>query len=436
MRCTIAAASVFLMMTTLDAGASDPFGILETADQIAARIQADFACKGKACLEKSVVLGTDSVPERHRALTGARYRHGESKRSTAGILGTFVGACEWNDAVCNGVYIEQDPTHDKRSVRYSGPHGSRALSLGGFRDTEHQVNFLTRMALIAERLGLETNIGLGLVTSKDDVTGFSYQMTFVGVNGGGTQGNAKCSQSCNCKKTKNKKCSCKKSCASTGNSKVWGYGYRTPQQILLQSKIRTGIVPAVFAQYFLGYPPQEVLQLARGETGIIMPVQARTTFYAPGAASRVEGPFETSMPNVEGIVNAKGIPIPRTLDDVRLGTSAYVSVASDPTNYGAFLYLGAVTYKSPLDEKTYTGDETLASTDEKVVYAEALKHVFGYVNDTGSAFKGRPDKFDVAVGNFSGWKGKKGEEFVDGQGYGKNVVHNWLFVRSLPVSKL
>lgn len=137
-------------------------------------------------------------------------------------------------------------------------------------------------------------------------------------------------------------------------------------------------------------------------------VRALTTFYAPGAGGRVEGPWATSRPNLEGLKNTRGDPIPRTLDDVRLGRSTYVTLASDPSRYGQFFNLGDVTYRSPLDGKTYT-----------------IKNVIGYVHDTGSAFRGRPDKFDVAVGDFRGWSASRGQAFVNSQPYGANRYHAW-----------
>lgn len=139
-----------------------------------------------------------------------------------------------------------------------------------------------------------------------------------------------------------------------------------------------------------------------------IPVQARTTFYAPGAGGNIEGKYETSRPNLEGEKNSAGNPIPRTLDDVRLGKANYVTLASDPSNYGKTYNLGTVTYTSALDNQTYE-----------------LQNVTGYVHDTGSAFKGRPDKFDIAVGNFNGWSASAGSQFVDKQPYGANVVHTW-----------
>ncbi len=145
------------------------------------------------------------------------------------------------------------------------------------------------------------------------------------------------------------------------------------------------------------------------------PVQARVTFYAPGAGGTIEGLYETSRPNLEGEKNSAGNPIPRTLDDVRLGKYNYVTLASDPSNYGKTYNLGTLTYTSALDGKSYT-----------------LENVVGYVHDTGSAFQGRPDKFDVAVGDFRGWGASAGSKFVDSQTYGANTLKTWEQIGGVP----
>ena len=129
------------------------------------------------------------------------------------------------------------------------------------------------------------------------------------------------------------------------------------------------------------------------DQGIIAPPQQagggaadagnKYTFYAPGAAGKMEGGFETSRPNIEGA------NIPHTLDDVRLGKSPYVSLASDPSRYGQDVNIGDVTYTSPIDGKQYT-----------------LHGVKGHIHDTGAAFRGRPDKVDIASGDYRGWSGR------------------------------
>jgi hypothetical protein len=130
-------------------------------------------------------------------------------------------------------------------------------------------------------------------------------------------------------------------------------------------------------------------------------VEGKPTFYAPGAGegvskkpSEMEGGWVTSRKNLEGTTD------PRTLDDVRLGKSDYVTLASSPANYHQKISLGDVTYTSPLDGKTYT-----------------LHNVKGYVHDTGSKFTDRPDKFDIATGDYRGWKDEEAQKFVT-QPYG------------------
>lgn len=111
------------------------------------------------------------------------------------------------------------------------------------------------------------------------------------------------------------------------------------------------------------------------------PFNSRVTYYAPGPGDRMEGGFETSQPNPQ-----TGKRVPSTLDDVRLGTSPFVTLAGDPSRYGQTVKMGPLTYTSPIDQKSYT-----------------LPDVTGYVHDTGSAFKGRPDKLDVAAGDYRGY---------------------------------
>lgn len=129
------------------------------------------------------------------------------------------------------------------------------------------------------------------------------------------------------------------------------------------------------------------------------------TFYAPGGGGKIEGGFETSRPNLEGQ------SIPRTLDDVRLGKSKYVTLASATLMYGRYYCVGTVQYASPIDRQTHT-----------------LTNVVGYVHDTGCAFNGtcscqtlpqfcdgrpRPEKMDIAVGDFRGWGALTASFFVD-----------------------
>lgn len=143
----------------------------------------------------------------------------------------------------------------------------------------------------------------------------------------------------------------------------------------------------------------EQLQQGRARAMADPTYRARTTFYAPGPGDRMEGGFETSRPNP-----VTGRAVPFTLDDVRLGRAPFVTVASDPSRYGQSVNLGDITYRSPLDRMMYT-----------------LSNVRGYIHDTGSAFRGRPDKLDVAVGDFRGWSAPAASAFV-GQDPGTKLV--------------
>src|SRR6185436_7032373 len=127
--------------------------------------------------------------------------------------------------------------------------------------------------------------------------------------------------------------------------------------------------------------PWDYLRPRPQSSGSFEPFNSRVTYYAPGPGDRMEGGFETSQPNPQ-----TGRRVPSTLDDVRLGTSPFVTLAGDPSRYGQTVKMGPLTYTSPIDRKSYT-----------------LPDVTGYVHDTGSAFKGRPDKLDVATGDFRGW---------------------------------
>lgn len=113
--------------------------------------------------------------------------------------------------------------------------------------------------------------------------------------------------------------------------------------------------------------------------------QARLTQYAPGASgsSGIEGPFSTSRVNLECNF------IPHTLDEVLAGASSYVSLASDPSNYGFAVHLGP--------QKWLGRDGNWHSLDD----------VWGYVHDTGGAFHGHPDYFDVATIDARGIQGDK-----------------------------
>ncbi len=170
------------------------------------------------------------------------------------------------------------------------------------------------------------------------------------------------------------------------------------------------------------------------------PFAARTTFYGPGAGGTVQGGFETSRPGLDGQ------RIPTTLDDVRMGNARAVTLATAPENYGNYYDLGAVTYKSPIDGKIYTGDPEVAARTG-ATYSENLARVTGYSHDTGSAFRAgycarwgtcneRLNKFDIAVGDFRGWSGGQAYKFLvsQGQEFGGNRLNEFQQVAGLPTS--
>lgn len=95
---------------------------------------------------------------------------------------------------------------------------------------------------------------------------------------------------------------------------------------------------------------------------------------APNCATSIEGCIATSRKSLTGHC------VPMTVDCVRLGKCQYATCASDPSNYGKYFNLGSVTYRSALDMQMYT-----------------VPNVTCYVHDTGGAFRGRPDKLDLAT---------------------------------------
>jgi len=146
------------------------------------------------------------------------------------------------------------------------------------------------------------------------------------------------------------------------------------------------------------------------------------TFYAPGAGGKIEGGFDAAFPD------ASGHDVLHTLDDVRSGASPYVTLASATSMKGKWFCIGTVTYASPIDRQMHT-----------------LTNVVGYVNDTGCAFNGtcsktllsqysngvaRPDKMDIAVGNFTGWGALTASHFVDNNG--NTAPKTWQEIAGLP----
>lgn len=122
------------------------------------------------------------------------------------------------------------------------------------------------------------------------------------------------------------------------------------------------------------------------------------TSYWPGAGGGVEGGWETSKAQPGATGHWKKTHVPSTLEMVRKGESNYVTIASDPSRYGEWYTIPKITYTNTKGE-TYT-----------------MYNVKAYVHDTGGAFQGRPDKFDIAV--------DRGTGFSSGDGLDKQLIQN------------
>ena len=100
-----------------------------------------------------------------------------------------------------------------------------------------------------------------------------------------------------------------------------------------------------------------------GPNGEINP---QLTAYSPQAKGSpiigMEGGYESSRPGLDGQF------VVRTLDDIANGTSNYITLAGDPSQYGQTYTIPSITY-----------------TDKQGV-SRTLTNVQGYVHDTGSAF--------------------------------------------------
>ena len=131
------------------------------------------------------------------------------------------------------------------------------------------------------------------------------------------------------------------------------------------------------------------------------PTRVIVTCYAPGATGKIQGPWATSRRGPFG-------SIPMTLDCVREGRCKYVTLASDPSRYGQYFCIGTFKYTSPKNNQTYQ-----------------INNLYGYVHDTGGAFRGRPEKMDVALGDFRGWSGTNAMRFVSNQSYCGKISTTW-----------
>jgi hypothetical protein len=132
-----------------------------------------------------------------------------------------------------------------------------------------------------------------------------------------------------------------------------------------------------------------------GSSGFQLPPyqQKDFTFYYPGAsgAKGMEGPFETARAGLDKQFT------PKTLDDFRLGLTPAVTVAGPASKLGQSINLGDIEYRSPIDGKVYQ-----------------VPNVPGYVHDRGGAFtEDKPNKRDIAVGDFRGLNPVTGLPFND-----------------------
>jgi hypothetical protein len=99
------------------------------------------------------------------------------------------------------------------------------------------------------------------------------------------------------------------------------------------------------------------------------------TAYSPQkGGSTMEGGYPSSKAGLDGQF------LVRTLDDYANGTSAYVTLAGDPSLYGKAYIIPQISY-------TNSSGQTITLTNVK-----------SYVHDTGSAFTGNTSKIDIPVG--------------------------------------
>jgi|SRR3989344_5404959 len=104
------------------------------------------------------------------------------------------------------------------------------------------------------------------------------------------------------------------------------------------------------------------------------------TYYVPHNSQGCEGSIEGCVATSCRGLDAQRLRLPTCLDAVRLRKAKYVTLASDPSQWGKYFNIGTITYRSALDRQMYT-----------------VENVVGYVHDTGGAFYGRPDKLDVCT---------------------------------------
>lgn len=107
-------------------------------------------------------------------------------------------------------------------------------------------------------------------------------------------------------------------------------------------------------------------------------IDVHITVYSPQTGGH---PIEGGLPSARRGLDGQFLV--RTLDDVSIHRSEYVTLAGDPHLYFRSYVIPTITYVS------YGA----------VRLPVSLTQVLGYVHDTGSAFIGKPEgRFDIAVG--------------------------------------
>ena len=142
-------------------------------------------------------------------------------------------------------------------------------------------------------------------------------------------------------------------------------------------------------------------------TGKVLDRQIVTNYWpiTGGDNKGMEGSELTSKPGPTGKYRVS------TMEDFRTGKSDYVTIAADPSHYGTWHTIPSYTYKNAANEQ------------------HTLKNVPAYVHDTGSFFKNKPRKFDVAVDYSKSDKHGRQLDAMNAPG-GKNLNAGTVFVAS------
>ncbi len=217
--------AALLYLPSASVRAEEYVNILDVrGSELAEQVQFDFKCEGRTCLDIAYTYGGEKnqIPEKYQELMAKKFALGPKSdkegRAVAGILAVFIAACLWDEADCESVVINSAHRHKSGvgSARHTNKFGTRAFDMLGFKDTTHQVRFLSRMAMVSEIMGLRPNVGMGLVKTRTRAKGgkwvtYSYQSTHFDVNGHEISRN---------KKGRKKGCGC---CACA-DSTTWTYG--------------------------------------------------------------------------------------------------------------------------------------------------------------------------------------------------------------------